>query len=431
MTSPHPYEIRLVVQPDPATDTGEPTFMAHWQNAASQPVTLPFALQPPLAADDLADLRWYLETYVQFPGAGDRERAGTIVPKLRLWGQALFAAAFGTPEGQQVYAHMQQAETQGRLCRITIGCDAPVVLQQPWELLYDQRGPLTFRGVTVRRQLPQSQDYLLPLCTPPLRVLLIVSRPEDVAFIDPRNSIKPLLEAISDLPSGLVQIDFCEPPTFARLEELIGQARKQNRPYHIVHFDGHGTYLPHTGVGALVFENERAGHTLVSGRQLGDLLSRLQVPLVILEACRSADLSDQPPHDSVALALLQAGVGSVIAFSHSVHVEAARLLVERFYRELAAGRTIGQALDEARVKLHGTPSRWLAAGPDAETIDLHDWFIPQLYQVGPDPALLAGAATPSGDAPALAPLDEQRLHGFPPAALPVPGPRPGAAAAGA
>ncbi len=34
-------------------------------------------------------------------------------------------------------------------------------------------------------------------------------------------------------------------------------------------------------------------------------------------------------------------MGSVVAFSHAVHVEAARLLVERFYRELCAGRIGG------------------------------------------------------------------------------------------
>ncbi len=57
---------------------------------------------------------------------------------------------------------------------------------------------------------------------------------------------------------------------------------------------------------------------------------RLQVPVVLLEACRSAELSERPVFGSVAPALLKSGVGSVIAFSHSVHIEAARLLVERF-----------------------------------------------------------------------------------------------------
>ncbi len=63
-------------------------------------------------------------------------------------------------------------------------------------------------------------------------------------------------------------------------------------------------------------------------------------------------------------------------------------MVERFYAELAAGMTVGQALEESRAGLHADRSRWLHPGPDAETIDLQDWFIPQLYQVGPDPALI-------------------------------------------
>lgn len=61
-------------------------------------MTPPFALVPPLAAADLAELRWYLEEFMQFPGVGDRQRAEAIVLKLHGWGQALFAAAFGTPE---------------------------------------------------------------------------------------------------------------------------------------------------------------------------------------------------------------------------------------------------------------------------------------------------------------------------------------------
>lgn len=411
---PTPYEIRLVVQADPAAPAEAPAYLAHWQDESGSAICPPFALAPVLSAEDREELRWYLEEYMLFPGAGDRQRAGGVERQLREWGQALFAAAFGTPQAQQIYSHMQQAERRRRPCRITLGCDIPAVLQQPWELLYDARGPLAFRGITVRRQLPESQDYLVPLLAAPLRVLLIVSRPEDVGFIDPRNSIRPLLEAINALPNGLVQIDFCEPPTFARLEELVGQARRQSRSYHIVHFDGHGTYLPETGVGALVFEDDSDEYELVSGRRLGELLSRLQVPLVLLEACRSADLSAHPPHESVAPALLQAGVGSVVAFSHAVHVEAARLLVERFYQELASGRSVGQALDEARVKLHAAPRRWLALGPEAETIDLEDWFILQLYQVGPDPELLGGFVPAPGAEPALAPADSSRMRGFPP-----------------
>ncbi|HEX3131839.1 MAG TPA: tetratricopeptide repeat protein, partial [Thermoanaerobaculia bacterium] len=179
------------------------------------------------------------------------------------------------------------------------------------------------------------------------------------------------------------------------------------------HFDGHGTYLPETGVGALCFETDDRGMDLVPGRRLGDLLARLDIPLVMLEACRTSDLSDQPVFGSLAPALLESGVGSVVAFSHSVHVEASRILVERFYRELTGGLSVGQALSEARSALRAKPQRWLHLGPGEATIDLQDWFIPQLYQVGADPVLLTKKPRASKEA-AVRARPEERLSGFPP-----------------
>ncbi len=282
-------------------------------------------------------------------------------------------------------------------------------------MLRDTRGPLVFQGVTIRRQLQGAAAARRHALTLPLSVLMIISRPRDAGFIDPRNSIAPMLDALDALP-GQVTVEFCEPPTLARLEEMISEARKQKRPFHIVHFDGHGTYLKETGVGALAFERDESGEIahFVEGRQLGDLLARLEVPLVLLEACRSSALSDRPIYGSVAPALLESGVGSVIAFSHSVHIEAAKLLVERFYKELADGLTVGQALEEARARLHAQPKRWLNLGPDPETVDIRDWFIPQLYQVGADPALDSSQSEAAAATAATPRSRAESLHGFPP-----------------
>ncbi len=87
---------------------------------------------------------------------------------------------------------------------------------------------------------------------------------------------------------------------------------------------------------------------------------------------------------SVVPALLKAGVGSVVAFSHSVHIKAARILVERFYTELAAGMTVGQALEESRAGLHANRSRWLHPGPDAE---------PSICKIGSSPSSTRWART--------------------------------------
>jgi tetratricopeptide (TPR) repeat protein len=407
---PETYEVRLII------NNSETGYTARWIDSGGQESD-PFPLTLPLGKEEQVHLRWYLEEYYQFPGAGDHVKAQNVEAKLKEWGKSLFHAAFGTVEGNDVYRNLMDAiQRDSRQGLITLGATDPDVLVQPWEMMRDTKGVLALRGVTLRRQLQGTKpaarfDFGLPL-----RVLLIVSRPTDVSFIDPRNSIPPVLDACDQL-GGQVEVEFCDPPTLARLEQMISEARKARRPYHIVHFDGHGTYLPKTGVGALVFEDEEAKTDLVKGTRFGDLMARQDVPLVLLEACRGADLSDRPVFGSLAPALLDSGVGSVVAFSHSVHIRAARIFVERFYKELIARQSVGSAVQEARAAMLATPKRFLHLGPQAESIELEDWFIPQLYQVGIDPVLLPlDYAPPVGEGPRVSPRPSSpvSLPGFPP-----------------
>jgi len=410
----------------------------------------PFAFNLPLTKADLDELAWYLERYIQFPGAGDRTRAAALEQRLDDWGRQLCAALFPGGDQNAVYAgicgHLDGGATVpgGHRVLLTLASDSADFLIRPWEMLRDSRGPLALRGLTLRRRLlrdsapaPLVQGSNQPSL--PLRLLLIVSRPEDTGFIDPRTSVRPVLDALATLgqigrqtgrqngnetgqgatpaKQHAIRLDFCEPPTLPELQRRLSAARDAGRPYHIVHFDGHGQYYPQTGVGALCFEDDQGRTHLVPGRDLGDLLSAQRVPLVLLEACRGAQVSDRPVFGAVAPALLEAGVGSVIAFSHSVHVEAAKLVCERLYQALVAGRSIGAALDAARGALHANPRRWLSTEPDPETIPLQDWLIPQLYQsgvgAGSDPALVPIDQAVDAEAADLPP-DETPLPGFPP-----------------
>ena len=40
-----------------------------------------------------------------------------------------------------------------------------------------------------------------------------------------------------------LDLDVLRPATFARLSEVLHAAKDAGRPYHVVHFDGHGTYI--------------------------------------------------------------------------------------------------------------------------------------------------------------------------------------------
>ena len=114
-------------------------------------------------------------------------------------------------------------------------------------------------------------------------------------------------------------------------------ARRDGRPYHVVHFDGHGTTLPlEGGIGALCFEQADGAMDLVRATQFGDVMARYNIPLVVLEACRTATKTFS--QDTVAGALLRQGVGTVLAMGHAVHVDMTRELMAAFYQAIAAAR---------------------------------------------------------------------------------------------
>ncbi|MGD1928511.1 MAG: CHAT domain-containing protein [Leptolyngbyaceae cyanobacterium] len=262
----------------------------------------------------------------------------------------------------------------------------------PWEILHDGEGYLSqgANGVRVRRRLPNRKTTTTLQADLPIRVLLISPCPEvaddqgtPVGYIDHRISARALVQAVNELGTDLVKVDLLRPPTFPAMKAALQQARAENDPYEIVHFDDHGMYDRQVGLGALCFEDPRdsdkLGPRLLKLIHAPDLAAELQhygVPLIFLEACQTAQATDDPIA-SVAARLLEGGVGSVVVVSHTVLVETARRFVEPFYRTLAAGQRVGDAMLAGQEALYGDPYRFKIMG--AGDLELQDWFVPVLY----------------------------------------------------
>lgn len=358
----------------------------------------PFAFE--ISEDGYEDLRWYLEEFMDLPDTGSVVRAERIEGALKAWGEDLCRALFDSREAGKLLDRLLAADPPRLL---TIASDDSNVLRLPWELIADRTGPLSRQGVTIRRQLERGGESRELRVELPLRLLIVVSRPADLGFIDPRATTPAMLDALEPL-GGDVSVDFCRPPTVARMEEMLAAATDRGEPYHVVHFEGHGTFVQEIGLGALCFEKPSddgaASETdYARADRLGNLLAAHRVPVTILEACRSSMTGKVPAFRSVAPRLVDAGVGSVVAMSHAVHVEATKILLERFYREIVAGKTLGQALEAGRGALIAQPHRWIEAGPRGRTVELQDWFLATLYQQGDDPSLVSKDATGLGPAP--------------------------------
>ncbi len=141
-----PYRVRLVVQ---RTDDA---FKARWIEAEGQD-SESFPLSLPLDDGAKEDLRWYLEDYAGFVGAGDRVRAAKLEQRIEDWGRQLGAALFEHAEGARVHQRLMDAARARRPAVLTLGTDETEVHVQPWEMLRDRRGPVVLQGVTIRRQL--------------------------------------------------------------------------------------------------------------------------------------------------------------------------------------------------------------------------------------------------------------------------------------
>jgi len=383
----------------------------------------PWRLIVPLGPVETEELSWYLEKYPVWPSPYFRDRARNVEKNLLKWGQLLHEAAMpltqtsnvmnawakiGSHVGRRFSVHVDAAleagapETEAKIAHEA----ATELLQVPWELLHDGDSYL-FQGAMptrVRRRLPNTQVLDLSVVATPIRILVVTARPEDesCSYLDHRASALPLVEAMEALP-GLVEIHVLNPPTLPVLREELDRAREAAKPYHVVHFDGHGIYDKRIGLGGLCFEHpddvdklEKRRHITIftkdsveSGIGLGPLLRGHRIPLIFLDACQSS--RSNGASESVASELLKVGVASVVAMSHSVLVETTSRFVECFYSALAQGKRVADAMLAAQRRLKDDTSRGRTFG--AQELRLEDWFVPVLFQEKNDPQLFTATSS--------------------------------------
>lgn len=374
-------------------------------------------LVAPIGPIEAGELSWYLEHYAVWPSRYFRDRARKVEENLLKWGRLLHDAAIpaehtanvlnawskiGDHAGRRFSVHVDATPEAGTPAAdaAAVRETATLLLDLPWELLHDGDGYL-FQGAKptrVRRRLPNTRTLDFSAVAAPIRILLVTARPEDEAcgYIDHRASALPLVEAMEQL-GGLVRLHVLNPPTFDALGRELKRACDAREPYHVVHFDGHGVYDRRVGLGGLCFEDprdtdklDRRRHVTVHTDKLGPLLKDYRIPLVFLEACQTAQAEDIS--ESVASELLQRGVVSVAAMSHSVLVETARRFVETFYAGLARGLRVGDAMLDGQRGLKDDTFRGRIFG--AGELRLEDWFVPVLFQEKDDPQLFRRTPAP-------------------------------------
>jgi hypothetical protein len=241
------------------------------------------AFSPPLTTEELEDLRWYVEDYLRAPYAVWEDRGQAVADRLDGYGHKLFDSLFGLGKpGRDAFVH---AEGQGDY-EIWLRSDDPGFLGLPWELMADpdpgRPEPLAFRLAGINRTIGGAQRAIEVPSGETLRVLMLIARPygeQDAVY---RAVARPLFQKLEAV-AGKVEVDLVRPPTLDAMREALKAAKEEGKPYHILHFDGHGafgaappdpsaevdpTQLRHGAKGFLAFEKEAGGIDLIAAEDV-------------------------------------------------------------------------------------------------------------------------------------------------------------------
>jgi hypothetical protein len=169
-----------------------------------------------------------------------------------------------------------------------------------------------------------------------LRVALLVTNPER------RASLQTGIEA-RDIEAGLkasgnwdkIELKISLAPTLVNLLDALNQFRP-----NVLHFSGHG------GGGALLFDNERPGvdgGTVLNFEMIERVVSAtaFRPDLLVLAACDTVQGAD----------VFLSGVPAVVAMADEIDDDAACAFSQQFYRSLASGASIANALTQAKLIL--------------------------------------------------------------------------------
>jgi tetratricopeptide (TPR) repeat protein len=328
----------------------------------------------------MRELRWYLECFLDYPFHPETVHADHVLAALKAWGAQAFNALFNRRDAGEWLAGSSILQ---------IRSDDPHILSWPWEALFDsQAGSYLAHQRRIERRLNNLPDpqSVAGLPSDRINILLVVARPYE-ADVRYRSIARPLVELIrsENLPA---HVDVLRPPTF---DQLRNHLRQHAGYYHVLHFDGHGAYgdggdqySPHqfrARQGCLVFESKKGEPDPKSAGDLSVLLREHAVPAVVLNACQSAAL-DEKAEDAfatVATALLQSGMRSVVAMAYSLYVSGAQVFLPAFYGRLFETGTIAEAVRAGRQQMLADKNRVSARGP----YPLEDWLLPVLYQQAP------------------------------------------------
>ncbi len=257
----------------------------------------------------------------------------------------------------------------------------PWVFDMPWEFARDTaRGTyLATEDVYFIRNVLTPTPVQKLAARNKLRMLVAIAEPTNLVPLSSAEEVAKLERELEGLiAAGLIEFDVLERATAQKIHSRIA-----NGNYDVFHFIGHGYWDRSAGDSGLVLEDDLGQEAKLGGRSLREVLSGRGIRLVFLNACNtgnSVQLKDGSSTASMAGAaqdLFGLGVPNVIANQFAVGDDAAVAFARSIYAYLAKGKSVAQAVREARI----------AASYVTGSLPL-DWAVPVVYACDPEDRLV-------------------------------------------
>jgi energy-coupling factor transporter ATP-binding protein EcfA2 len=291
---------------------------------------------------------------------------GSVVAEVHSrFGRQLGKALLSDPSFEHCLNHLYNRAIQEGGGEILLSFDpgAIALAALPWEVTHNGVQPILLtRGVVLNcTRIITFAHVFSPHRLPRKRLRVLTMAPrvqmDEVGRTFEQLARSLMCEALRGLP---VDIETLPQNTMDALYNRLSQ-----EPFiDVLDYYGHGIFTEKGG--ALLLENAQGGRDPVIASRLA-VLPNLP-SFVALHACQSARLDIDEPLAGIATALSAAGVRAVLAMQLTTRMMAATHgIAPTLYQELAAGKSVQQAVATIRQKLYTGEQ------------DGASWYVPVLY----------------------------------------------------
>lgn len=319
----------------------------------------------PIAWDVLVEMHHAFDA----PGVEIEERVKALPAPPRTLGRQVFSGVFKNRVKEVFRLSRQAVLAQGDGLRLRLRFaprdpQAAYLAALPWEWLWDSEEE-TFLATNL--QTPVIREIAAPTLRTrldvelPLRILVVDAAPKTMHELNLKLETVRMAEALDPLiREGKVEL-----VRLPKADKDLLRDALLDEGIHVLHFMGHGGYEQDSGTGAIFFERDDGGLDQVDGEMFAAYLKlrpESNLRLVVLNACKTARYAGRigsRSRFSLPVAVLsRTGIPAVIANQYSISDSAAIDFSKWFYGGIAAGKSLEEAITEARLRLWSRTEEW-------------------------------------------------------------------------